>query len=56
MQNAKVIYSLRIFLELQKQGFMPIATMPNPNDQKLMCWVFERTPEFIKALDQILEV
>lgn len=51
----KVIYSLRVYLELERQGYKPIATMPNPNKPKLMCWVFERTPEFTVALDKILE-
>lgn len=32
MQNSKVIYSLRVYLELTYRGFVPIATYPNPNN------------------------
>ena len=57
MPNArKVIYSLRIYIELDKKGFKPIATMPNGHKPHLMCWVYEKTDEFVKALDEIMEV
>jgi hypothetical protein len=46
-QNAyKIIYSLRIYLQLINKGFYPISTSPNPNNNHLMCWIFEKTPEF----------
>ena len=51
----KIIYSLRVYLELQRLGFQPLSTMPNPNKPNLMCWVFDKTPEFVVALDKILE-
>ncbi len=54
MQN-KIIYSLRVYLSLQSLGFEPIATMPNPNNNNLMCWVFNKTPEFMKSLNNIIE-
>lgn len=55
MQNAnKIIYSLKINIELQKRGFVPIISMPNPNNPKLMCWVYERTNSFTAALDEII--
>ena len=51
-QNSKkVIYSLNVFLELQKLGFNPIATTKNNN---LICWIFERTPQLMEALDKII--
>lgn len=56
MQSAKkVIYSLRVYLQLEQRGFQPISTMPNPNKPNLMCWVFDKTPEFMRVLDEILE-
>lgn len=56
MQSAKkVIYSLRVYLQLEQKGFYPISTMPNPNKPNLMCWVFDKTPEFMEVLDEILE-
>lgn len=51
----KIVYSLRIFLELQKMGFNPIATTTNPSNQNLMCWIFEKTPEFDAALTAAIE-
>jgi hypothetical protein len=50
----KIIYSLRIHIELQKRGFVPILAMPNPNNPKLMCWVYDKTEEFINTLDEII--
>lgn len=50
----KVIYSLRVYLALQERGFYPIATTINPQNPKLMCWIYEKDEEFIKALDEIL--
>lgn len=55
MQNAnKIIYSLRINIELLKRGFVPVISMPNPNNPKLMCWVYEKTDRFIATLDEII--
>ena len=54
MQN-KIIYSLRVYLSLQELGFEPIATMPNPNNNNLMCWVFNKTPELLQSLDNIIK-
>lgn len=55
MQNSKkIIYSLRVFLELKKKGFEAIATTNNPNNEKLMCWIYDRTPEFIQSLNEII--
>ena len=54
-QNSKkVIYSLNVFLDLQKLGFNPIATTPNPKNNNLICWIFERTPQLMEALDKII--
>ena len=56
MLNAnKIIYSLRVNIELQKKGFKPITTMENPYKPGLFCWVYEKTPEFVIALNDILK-
>ena len=31
-QNVKIIYSLKIHIELQRQGFQPLLEMKNPNN------------------------
>lgn len=55
MQKTKIVYSLRIFLTLQRMGFYPISTTMNPQNNKLMCWIFARTPEFEEALTAAIE-
>ena len=55
MQKAnKIIYSLRVNIELLKRGFVPIVSMPNPTNNKWICWVYEKTDNFDKALDEIM--
>lgn len=50
----KIIYSLRIYLELKKLGFKCRGVMPNPKYPWLNCWIYERTPELLGALDKII--
>jgi hypothetical protein len=54
MLKNKIIYSLRVYLQLKDRGFEPIGTTPNPQKPELMCWIFEKTPELIMALDEII--
>lgn len=55
MSNVKIVYSLRIHLELQKQGFSPLVEMQNPHAPKFNCWVYDASEQFLKAFDQILD-
>lgn len=50
----KIIYSLRVMEQLVERGFVPISIMPNPKYPMYNCWIFEVTPEFEKALDEVL--
>lgn len=50
----KIIYSLRIMLQLVERGFIPIEMMPNPKYPKYNCWVFKDTPEFEEVLSEVL--
>ena len=50
----KIIYSLRIMLDLVEAGFIPFTTMPNPKYPQYDCWIFKRSEEFDAALDCIL--
>ena len=52
--NIKVIYSLRIHIALQKQGFHYITEMRNPSQPHLNCWVYEITPELSEALEGLM--
>ena len=54
MQSTKIIYSLKVATQLITMGHNPITTMPNPNKPRLMCWIFEITPEFQHDLDIVL--
>lgn len=53
-QNVKVIYSLKIHIALQQQGFVYLTEMKNPNNPKFNCWVYEETPAFKLAFEQLL--
>ena len=50
----KIIYSLRVHLELQRRGFNYETEMKNPQKQQFNCWVYRLTPELSKALSEIL--
>lgn len=52
--NFKVIYSLWVHVALQSLGFEYITEMKNPNNQKLNCWVYEETQEFMEAFNSIV--
>ena len=54
MQKLKTIYSLRVMEQLAVLGYTPIASMPNPKDEKFLCWIFEVTPEFERDVDLVL--
>ena len=53
-QNVKIIYSLKIHIELQKQGFIYLTEMKNPNNQRFNCWVYAATPELLSAFDALV--
>ena len=51
----KIIYSIKVMKALVERGFIPIATIPNPQNSKFNCWVFEVTDDFQQILDEIME-
>ena len=54
-QKLKIIYSLRIHLALQQQGFVYLTEMKNPQNMRFNCWVYEATPERLAAFDALLK-
>lgn len=50
----KIIYSLKIHIALQAQGFKSEVEMKNPSNPRFNCWVYEETPELLKAFDALL--
>lgn len=50
----KIIYSLRIHIALQAMGFRYEAEMKNPQNSQFNCWVYEETPELLKAFDSLV--
>ena len=50
----KIIYSLKIHIALQAQGFRYITEMKNPSNTRFNCWVYEETPELLKAFDALV--
>ena len=54
MSKTKIIYSLRIHIQLQQLGFSYITEMRNPKNPNLNCWVYEDTPVFEEAISKIM--
>ena len=54
-QNVKIIYSLKIHIQLQQKGFRALTEMKNPQNSHFSCWVYEATPELLDAFDRILK-
>ena len=54
-QNVKIIYSLKVHIQLQKMGFSYLTEMKNPHNNRLNCWVYEETQELLTAFDNILK-
>lgn len=54
-QKVKIVYSLRIHVALQQQGFVHITEMKNPQNPHLNCWVYAATPEFTAAFEALME-
>lgn len=57
MQNSKIkiVYSLRIHIALQQQGFIPMTEMKNPQNPHLNCWVYAVTPDFTSAFEALMK-
>ncbi len=54
-QKYKIIYSLKIHIALQAQGFMCETEMKNPANPRFNCWVYAETPELLKAFDTLVK-
>lgn len=53
-QNVKIIYSLKMHIALQSQGFTYLTEMKNPNNPRFNCWVYAETPDFLAAFDALV--
>lgn len=54
-QNVKIIYSLKVHIELQRQGFQHLTEMKNPHNPRFNCWVYAATPDLLAAFDAALK-
>lgn len=54
-QRHRIIFNLGIREDLRKKGFEPLLETDNLKHPGFKCWVYENTPEFAKALDEIME-
>ena len=52
--KTKIVYSLRLHIALQQQGFVHITEMKNPQNPHLNCWVYEATPRFTAAFEALM--
>jgi hypothetical protein len=52
--KVKIVYSLRIHIALQQQGFSYMTEMKNPQNPHLNCWVYAATPDFLAAFEALV--
>ena len=50
----KIIYSLKVMVQLVEMGNIPILTMENPKYPEYKCWVFEMPEKLRHDLDIVL--
>lgn len=53
--KTKIVYSLRLHIALQQQGFAHITEMKNPQNPHLNCWVYEATPRFMACFEELMK-
>ena len=53
--KVKIVYSLRIHIGLQQLGVSYMTEMKNPKNPHLNCWVYQETPELLKAFDSLVK-
>lgn len=51
----KIIYSMKIMEQLVERGYYPEYSMPNPKNSYYTCWIFNISPDFQAALDDIMK-
>ena len=51
----KVVYSLRVKNLLTLLGFNYLLDVNNPQKEGFKCWIYEVSPAFNKAFDDILK-
>lgn len=51
--NTKTIYSFRIKNLLELRGFKPLLETNNPKYEGYKCWVYEASPAFLKAFEEV---
>lgn len=52
--KTKIVYSLKMHIALQRMGFSYLVEMRNPKNAGLNCWVYEETPEFLEAFEELV--
>ena len=53
-QNVKIVYSLKVHIELQRRGFTFLTEMKNPNNPRFNCWVYAATTDLLAAFDALV--
>ena len=51
----KIIYKMQYAIKLKIKGHNVLTTMPNPNNNKLDCWVFEDDQTLDSDLQELIE-
>lgn len=54
-QDIKIVFRMKYAAQMQLLGHKLLDTMPNPKDDRYMCWIFEDDPTFDRDLHEIIE-
>lgn len=55
MNSQKIIYSKWLMKVLVEKGFMPVGSMPNPNQERYTCWVFPLSDALEEAIQDAID-
>lgn len=52
--DIKIVYSFKLKNLLELKGFVPLLETENPKKKQYKCWVYEATPAFLEAFDELV--
>ena len=54
-QDIKIVFRMTYAAKMRMLGHKLLSTMPNPNDSRYTCWIFEDDDTFDQDLHNIIK-
>ena len=54
-QDIRIVFRMKYAAKMQLLGHKLLDTMPNPNDDRYTCWIFQNDPTFDGDLHEIIK-